>query len=241
MPRIPRRRTRLPWARADRRRARRRPCPLHIPRDRSQSACPATDFFRPRRSPSPLTPQFEPLDLSRRRLRQLGEELDPARILVGRELVLDVLLEPGLQRAASPLALLGDDEAFRFEDLVLVLGADYRGCEAWVVRDESGFAFSGRDVDTGNFQHVVRAPAVYVVAVAVEAVLVAALRPPAHEGVAALVVVIPVAGGARRPADLKLPHLALLHWVAALVHQAQLVSRHGVARRAVAQVVPPVA
>src|SRR5258708_11812920 len=177
---------------------------------------PGDGFFTATPLPFLLTTQFEPLNLSRRGLRQLGKELDPARILVWRELVLDVLLERGLQRVASRVALLEDDEGFRLDELVLVFCADYRGFEHCVVRDESGFDFSGRDVDTGNFQHVVRAPAVYVVAVAVEAVLVAALRPAAHEGVAALVVAIPVAGGARRPADLELPHLPLLHRVAAL-------------------------
>ncbi len=52
--------------------------------------------------------------------------------------------------------------------------------------------------------------------------------------------IVPVAGGARRPADLQLSHLALLCRVAALVHQAQLVARHRFARGAVAQVARPV-
>src|SRR2546427_354480 len=94
-----------------------------------------------------LTPQFEPLYLSSCRLRQLGEELDPTRIFVGRELFLDVLPERGLQRIASRVALLEDDKGLRLDELVLVFGADHRRFEHRFVRDESGFDFSGRDVD----------------------------------------------------------------------------------------------
>src|SRR6266853_3727892 len=81
---------------------------------------PGDRLFLSKPLPSLLAAQFEPLDLSRRRLRQFWEELDPARILVGRELVLDVLLERGLQRVASRVALLEDDEGFRLDELVLV-------------------------------------------------------------------------------------------------------------------------
>src|SRR5882672_7841911 len=155
-------------------------------------------------------PQLEPLYLPCRGLRQLGEELDPARVLVGRELVLDVPLQLGLQGVACGIALLENDKGFGLDELALVFGADHRRFEHGFMRDESGFDLGGRDVDARDLQHVVGAPAVYVVAVPVQAVLVTALRPASHESAAAFLVVVPVAGGARRPADLQLSHLALL-------------------------------
>src|SRR5260221_368196 len=136
------------------------PIAMRLPGDGLFSATPL---------PFLLTTQFEPLDLSRRGLRQLGEELDPARILVGSELVLDVLPERRLQRVGPRVALLENDVGLGLDELVLVFGADYRRFQHRFVRDESGFDFSGRDVDTRDLQHVVRAPAVYVVAVLVQA------------------------------------------------------------------------
>src|SRR5258708_11353722 len=104
------------------------------------------------------------------------------------------------------------------------------------MRDESGFDPGGGEVDARALQHVVRTPAVYVVAVLVQAVLVTALRPASHERVAALLIIVPVAGGARRPADLQLSHLALFYVVSVLVHQAHLVALHPSDRAARAQV-----
>src|SRR5882757_11004611 len=184
--------------------------------------------------------KFESLDFSGRRFGQLVEKLDPARVLVGRELVLDVLLERGLQGVASRVALLENDKGLGLDELALVFGADHRRFEHRFMGDESGFDLGGRNVDARDLQHVVRTPAVYIVAVPVQAVLVTALRPASHEGAAAFLVVVPVAGGARRPADLQLSHFALLYRVAVLVHQAQLVARHRFARGAVAQVARPV-
>src|SRR5258706_571083 len=184
--------------------------------------------------------KFESLDFSGRRFGQLVEKLDPARVLVGRELVLDVLLELGFQGVASGVALLENDKGFGLDELALVFGADHRRFEHGFMRDESGFDLGGRDVDARDLQHVVGAPAVYVVAVPVQAVLVAALRPASHESAAAFLVIVPIACSARRPADLQLSHLSLLCRVAALVHQAQLVARHRFARGAVAQVARPV-
>src|SRR2546425_1745500 len=49
-----------------------------------------------------------------------------SRILVGRELVLDVLPERSLQRVGLRIALLEDDKGFRLDELVLVFGSDHR-------------------------------------------------------------------------------------------------------------------
>src|SRR5689334_8496396 len=47
--------------------------------------------------------QLETLDLPRRRLRQLGHERDPARVLVGCQLRLHVLLQVGLRGGLARL------------------------------------------------------------------------------------------------------------------------------------------
>src|SRR6185436_9679201 len=52
-------------------------------------------------SPPPLPAQLEALDLARRGLRQLGQELDPARVFVRRKALLDVLLQRSCQRRVA--------------------------------------------------------------------------------------------------------------------------------------------
>jgi hypothetical protein len=46
----------------------------------------------PKSTASDFRPQLEPLDLSGRGLGEIGPKLDPARILVGRQLLLAMLL-----------------------------------------------------------------------------------------------------------------------------------------------------
>ena len=118
--------------------------------------------------------------------------------------------------------------------------ADHGGFEYRVVRDERGLDFGGRDPDAGDFQHVVGAAAIGVEAVRVLAVLIAAARPLADEGGAALGAVVPVKVGGGRALDQQLAQLALLHFAALLVDQFQLVARHRLAGGAVAEFARPV-
>src|SRR5689334_5267659 len=83
--------------------------------------------------------QLEPLNLPGRRLRELGKKIYPARILVGREPVLDVLLERRLQGVARGIALLQHHIGLGLDEPVLVFGADHRGFENRVVADQRRF------------------------------------------------------------------------------------------------------
>ena len=56
------------------------------------------------------SPQLEALDLAGGGLGQLGDELDPARVLVGGELVLDEALELVLEGRRRGVAVLEHDE-----------------------------------------------------------------------------------------------------------------------------------
>src|SRR5204863_6622788 len=85
--------------------------------------------------------------------------------------------------------------------------------------------------------HVVGAAAVGVVAILVEAVLVAAAGPWALERALGLLALVPVQDRRGRAADLELAELAGLgDDVARLVDQAHLVAGHGLAGGAVAHV-----
>src|SRR5690242_7649027 len=75
----------------------------------------------------PFRPQLEALDLSGRRLRQVFAEFDPARIFVGRELLLHMLLQRANERIVRLLRRLEHDEGFRLDQLLLVVPADDRG------------------------------------------------------------------------------------------------------------------
>jgi hypothetical protein len=94
------------------------------------------------------------------------------------------------------------------------------------VRDERRLHFHRRDVDAAHLEHVVGAPAVGVVAVLVEAVLVAASRPRPLEGVLGLLALVPVHERGGRPADLQLAKLPGLRDEPALfIEQAHFIAR----------------
>src|SRR5262245_25399617 len=149
----------------------------------------------------PSGAQLESLYLPRRGLRQLGKKLYPARVFVGGELVLHVLLERGLQHVVPARTRLEHDECLGLDEPVLVFGADHRGLEHRLVSDERRLDLRRRHVDSRYLQHVVGAPSVYVVPVLVLPVLVAALGPAAVERAAAFLAVVPVVGRARGSAD----------------------------------------
>src|SRR5262249_61704833 len=83
-----------------------------------------------------------------------------------------------------------------------------------------------RDVDAAHFEHVVGAPAVGVVPVGIEAVLVPATRPRTLEGVLGAAALVPVHDRRGRAADLQLAELAWLgDDVAVVVYEPHLPPR----------------
>src|SRR4051812_26390585 len=184
--------------------------------------------------------QLEPLDLAGRGLRQLGKKFDPARIFVRREALLHMLLKRPLQRLRGTLPWLQYDIGLGLAELLLAFMPDDGGFQPRVVRDERRLDFRRRHPDTRDLQHVIGAAAVGVEAIRIDAVLVAALGPAADERAAALLAVVPVVGRRRRTGDLQLAEFALLHRIALLVDEAQLIARHRLAGRAVAQVAGPI-
>src|SRR5690606_23942774 len=78
--------------------------------------------------PSPprgLRAQHESLDLAGRGLRQVGPELDPARIFERGEHRLDVILQRTRQRIAGLAMILKDDEGLRLDQPVAVEPGDH--------------------------------------------------------------------------------------------------------------------
>ena len=117
--------------------------------------------------------------------------------------------------------------------------ADHRGFEHCLVADERGLDLYGRNVEARDSQHVVGTAGVYEVTVSVLPELVATPEPRADEGRAAFLAVVPVTGCTRRSAYLELADLAPLYRSPLLVHQAQLVTGHGLAGRSVAHIPRP--
>src|SRR5712691_2178568 len=194
---------------------------------------------KPLRSRRQLPPKLEALDLAGRRLGQFVHELDPARVLIRREPVLDVLLHGRFEGFARGAALLEHDERFGLDQPVAVLVADHRGFEHRLVADERGLDLCGRDVEAGDSQHVVGAAGVDKVTVLVLPELVAAPEPRADKGRSAFLAVVPVIRRTRRSAHLELADLAPLYRSPLLVYQAQLVTGHGLPGRAVAHISRP--
>src|SRR5574338_636800 len=91
---------------------RRRPRGRTRRRERRRSprrgALRAIQLRRP--APSIPIPQPVPLQLARRRTRQRRQELDPARVLVGRDLTLHEVLQLLRQLGAGRVAVARDDE-----------------------------------------------------------------------------------------------------------------------------------
>ena len=104
----------------------------------SLSVSPAADGISAGKLGGPLSaaacPQLEALDLAGRRLRQLGDELDPARVLVtARARALTCSCSSARERVRPASAGLSTTKALRLDQLVLVGVADDRGLEHRVV------------------------------------------------------------------------------------------------------------
>src|SRR5262244_477413 len=153
--------------------------------------------------------ELEPLNLARRRLGQFRDELDPARILVRRELVLHEALELGLEAGRGGGAVFEDDEGLGLDEAVRVLVAHHRRLEHGGVADERVLHLHGRDPDAADLEHVVGAAAVPEEAVRVLVILVARLYPVTEEGGFGLFVLIPVVGHGRVALDAQVADLTL--------------------------------
>src|ERR1019366_4893741 len=194
-----------------------------------------------RRLRSPARPlaiaQAKALDLSGRRLRQLVDELERTRVLVGCEALLDEGLQLGV---ASRLPGLDDDEGLGLDESVPVLDADHRRLEHRRVLHQRRLDLEGRDPDAAHLEHVVAAPGIGVVAVGVARILVAALGPAALEGLARALAVAPVHECRAGTPDVEIADLAVGDGPAVFAAQLDLVALDRLAGGAVANIARPV-
>src|SRR5215471_2185627 len=183
----------------------------------------------PRAAPAwPSIPQLEALDLAGRGARQVGPDVDPARIFPGAGALLHMRAQRFEQPLVGAVTVLEHDEGFRLDQSVAVLLADDGGLEHRLMRNEGRLDLERRYPHAVDLEHVVGAPAVVIVAVGVAQILVAGMRPFADEGAAALRALVPVA--------FAIGELALV-----LVDDLHVVPRHRLAGRSVADVAGPVA
>ena len=139
-------------------------------------------------------------------------------------------------RTSASLALSGDLSTTKAFGLIsfcssfqpTTAASSTSGCDG-----QRGLDLERRDIHARHFQHVVGAAAADVIAVGILDIFVARARPFALEGRARLLAVVPVHDRAGRPARIHLAHLALLHRLAVLADQLDLVARHRLAGGAV--------
>src|ERR1044071_2120089 len=130
-------------------------------------------------------PQLEPLNLSRRRARQVRPHVDPARILPEACALLDVDLERFEKPVIGCIAVTQHDEGLGFHQTVRILFADDGGLQHRLVRGERGLDLERRHPHAAHLEHVVSAPAVVIVALRIAHVFVARVGPFTREGAAA--------------------------------------------------------
>src|SRR5919197_1693359 len=88
-----------------------------------------------------LGAELEALDLAGCGLRQLAHELDPARVLVGRDLVFHERFQVVGQARCVRRRLLEDDERLGLDQAVRVLLADHGGLEDRAMTDQRRLDF----------------------------------------------------------------------------------------------------
>lgn len=141
--------------------------------------------------------QLESLNLPRRGARQVGPNVDPARIFPRPGAFLDMHAQGFKQAFVGGKTVAQHDEGFRLDQAVGILLADHRGFQHGLVRGERRFHFERRYPHAADFEHVVGTAAVMVIAVAVAKILVAGEGPFAGKDAPALDALIPItfAGG----------------------------------------------
>src|SRR5437879_8404150 len=116
-------------------------------------------------------------------------------------MLLHVLLDSGGKRGARGMTGPEHDKSLRLDQVLVVFPRDDRSLEHRGMSNDRGLDLRRRNPDAADLEHVVVAPAVYVVARFIAPVLVAAARPFAHEGGARLRPVVPVRHRRRRAFD----------------------------------------
>src|SRR5499427_10451456 len=143
--------------------------------------------FSTRGAPArPSIPQLETLNLAGRRARQVGPDIDPARIFPRPGALLHVRAQLLEQPFVGAVAVLEHDEGFRLDQPVAVLLADDGGLEHRLMGDERRLDLEWGYPHAVDLEHVVGAPAVMIVAIGVAQVFVAGMGPFADEGAPAL-------------------------------------------------------
>src|SRR6185295_9588243 len=153
-------------------------------------------------------PQLEALYLTCGRLGELVDELDPARVLVRREVRLHVLAQLLGELSRRRPAALQHDVRLRLDELFLVGAADHRRLEDDRMRDERRLDLDRRYIDAADLEHVVAAARVEVPAVRVDRIFVAAAGPRTLERSARFFAIVPVSQCRRRSVDLQFADLS---------------------------------
>src|SRR5262245_27963778 len=169
--------------------------------------------------------QPEALQLSRRRSRQLRQELDPPRALVLGQRLPHELLQFGGERRRALDAAAEHDEGHGLGERVAVLAADHGALVYGGMREQRVLDLDRADPLSADLEHVVAAAAVPVETVGILAVAVARAHPFALDRRFRLLVLVPVRGAQRIAAHPEIPHLAGGHRLLPLVED-----RGGVAR-----------
>src|SRR6266436_1034981 len=177
-------------------------------------------------------PQFESLNFSGGRLRQLVEEHDPARVLVRRQALFHERLELGLERRARRVAPREHDERERLHQLVSVFRTHHARFHDGRMLGERAFDLRRRHPHAARFDHVVGPTSVPEVAIRVPGVLVARPHPLARERLLGALGLVPVARARAVSLDDQIACLAGCHFAAGIVYQFRLVARYDGAARA---------
>src|SRR5215471_772313 len=152
--------------------------------------------------------QLEALNLPCRGLRQVGDEFDPARVLIWSEPAFDMLLQFCCELRGVFDVRSKNDVRLGFNQAVFIGLPDHGGFEHGGVRRERRLDLEGRYPDTAHFEHVIVSSRINKVTLFALGIFVAAAGPRAKKSVAAFVAVVPIVPSAGRRRNLQLADLA---------------------------------
>ena len=176
--------------------------------------------------------KLEALNLPGRRLRQFGQERDPARPLEVGETAAHELIERRRPFRSDLDTGPQDDEGRRLHERVAILAADHAAFEDVGMRKHCVLHFHRADTLPADLQKVVGETREPVVTVGVLRVLVASAQPSAFDGVAREVVPIPVPGTDRVAPDPEVADLAGRRRLPVAIENARILAGDEVAARA---------
>src|SRR6202022_851689 len=188
-----------------------------------------------------LLPQLEALNLARGGAGQIRPHVDPARIFPRSRALLHVQPQRFEQLFVGAIAVLEDNEGFRPDQAVAVRLADDGGFEHGFMRDERGLDLERRHPHAIDLEHIIGAPAVMMVACMVADIFIPGIGPFAHERSPVLYALIPVAFRRRRAAHNELSDLACRQLVTVLIDDLDVIARHRLAGRSIADIAGTVA